>query len=153
VVDTRYAEDLAVGSVLDLGTYRVGVEEIIEFAQQWDPQVFHIDQVAAQAGFFGDVIASGVHSVAIFQRLSVLGAYRHWAVIAGRRVVAEFPAPVRSGLLTASLIIERVELTQPDRGLVVTRGRLVDERDVTVLETTVEALVRRRPGSPHPPLR
>ena len=91
--------------------------------------------------------------MAIFQRLSVLGAYRHWAVIAGRRVVAEFPAPVRSGLLTASLIIERVELTKPDRGLVVTRGRLVDERDVTVLETTVEALVRRRPGSPHPPLR
>ena len=41
-------------------------------------------QQFAAEGFFGGVIASGMHSLAIYQRLAVLGAYRHWWVVAGR---------------------------------------------------------------------
>lgn len=142
-----YAEDLVVGSVHDLGTYRVTLREILDFAEQWDPQVFHVDQAAAEEGFFGEVIASGVHTVAIAQRLAVLGAYRHWSVIAGRRVSAEFPRPVRPGdTLAGSLTIERVAPSGPGRSLVVTRGLLAAEGG-TVLDTAVEAYVRRRPES------
>ena len=97
MAEPLYAEDLVVGSVHGLGTYQVTLQEILDFAEKWDPQVFHVDRAAAEAGFFGEIIASGVHTVAIFQRLAVRGAYRHWSVIAGRRVSAEFPAPVRPG--------------------------------------------------------
>ena len=49
-------------------------EEIVDFASRWDPQPFHVDDEWARDGVFGEVIASGVHSFAIFQRLAVLGA-------------------------------------------------------------------------------
>lgn len=71
---TVYAEDLAVGDILDLGSYKMTVEDLHEFSVQWDPQRFHIDEEFAQKGHFGGIIASGIHSLAIFQRLAVLGA-------------------------------------------------------------------------------
>ncbi len=145
MAEPLYAEDLVVGSVHDLGTYQVTLQEILDFAEQWDPQIFHVDVQAANAGFFGEIIASGVHTVAIAQRLAVRGAYRHWSVIAGRRVSAEFPKPVRPGdTVAGSLTVERVTPTGPGRSLVVTRGRLTTDGE-TVLDTTVEAYVRRRP--------
>jgi acyl dehydratase len=144
-VSVRYADDLSAGDEFDLGSYQVSLAEILEFAEQWDPQFFHVDESAAADGFFGGVIASGVHTVAIFQRLAVLGAYRHWAVIAGRRVTAELPAPLTPGLtVTGTLWIDRVRITRPDRALVTTRGRLAGPDGVPVLHTTVEAYVRRR---------
>ena len=148
MADLLCAEDLVAGSVHDLGSYDVGLEEILQFAAHWDPQVFHVDRAAAESGFFGGVIASGVHTVAIYQRLSVLGAYRHWAVIAGRRVTSEFPAPVRPGTLTGSLTIQQVTPTRTDRSLVTTRGALTGPDDEIVLLITVEAYVRRRLDAP-----
>ena len=145
VAQPLYAEDLVVGSVYDLGSYEVSLAEILDFARRWDPQVFHVDQAAAAAGFFGGVIASGVHTVAIYQRLSVLGPYRDWAVIAGRRVITEFPAPVRPGVLTGSLTIEQVTPARPDRSLVTTSGGLTGPDGAPVLRSTVDAFVRRRP--------
>jgi len=140
-----HAEDLAAGDVFDLGSYHVTLAEILEFAGQWDPQVFHVDESAAEEGYFGTIIASGVHTVAIYQRLAVLGAYRNWAVIAGRRVTAELPAPLTPGrTVTGTLWIDRVTSTRSDRAMVVTRGRLVDPDGTVVLDTTVEAYVRRR---------
>lgn len=140
-----FAEDLTEGDEFDLGTYRVGLDEILGFARQWDPQVFHVDESAAAEGFFGEVIASGVHTIAIYQRLAVLGAYGRWAVIAGRRVTAELPAPVTPGLTVAgTLWIDRITTTRPDRSMVLTRGRLAGPEGVPVLQTTVEAYVRRR---------
>ena len=82
-----YAEDLPVGSTVELGSHAVTLEEMLEFARQWDPQGFHTDPEVAAAGHFGEVIASGIHTLGIYQRLSVEGAVGRWAVIAGRRVV------------------------------------------------------------------
>lgn len=142
-----YAEDLPVGSVLELGSYTPTEHEIIEFATNWDPQAFHIDPEVAERGFFGQVIASGIHTTAIFQRLAVLGAYRHWAVVAGRRITdIELPAPVTPGLeLHASLEILEVEHRRPDRSLVRARGRLTATTG-TVMTKTVEMYVTRRPA-------
>ena len=62
-----YAEDLVIGSAWDLGSYVVTEPEIIEFARQWDPQGFHVDPDVAAAGYFGGIIASGIHTMAIFR--------------------------------------------------------------------------------------
>ena len=76
---------------------------------RWDPQDFHIDRAAAADGHFGEVIASGVHTLAIFQRLAVDAVYRDWAVIGGRRLSdIEFLGPVRPGTtLIGTLRIEK----------------------------------------------
>jgi acyl dehydratase len=147
-MEQRYAEDLRVGQTIDLGSYTASADEIIQFAQRWDPQGFHTDPVVAAEGIFGEVIGSGIHSLAIFQRLAVLGAYRHWAMIAGRRVGGiELSSPLRPGMqVTGSVTIEDVQNTRGDRALCVLRGRLTHQQNV-VLEAVFESYVRRRP--PH----
>ena len=62
-------EDLPKGTVIDLGSYEVTEDDIVDFGKRWDPQVFHIDPVAAVDSPFGGLIASGWHTVSIWCRL------------------------------------------------------------------------------------
>ena len=66
-----YWEDFAVGQVRDLGTITPTREDIIAFAQQFDPQPFHLDDEAAKASVFGALSASGWHTCAMAMRLMV----------------------------------------------------------------------------------
>jgi acyl dehydratase len=70
---TWYFEDFIPGSVIPLGQRTVTEEEIIHFAQQFDPQSFHVDKDAAKASIFGGVIASGWHTCSMIMRMVVDG--------------------------------------------------------------------------------
>jgi acyl dehydratase len=146
-VSMLYAEDLEaqLGSSIDLGAYTPTENEIIEFASLWDPQAFHVDPKVASSGHFGELIASGIHTLAIFQRLAVLGAYQHWAVIAGRRISAvEFTAPVTAGLtVQGSLVIDRIDHVKADRAFVSTRGSMI-AGSVQIMTLVVDTYLRRR---------
>lgn len=145
----QYAEDLTVGDVIDLGSHTVEESELLDFATAWDPQDFHIDHAVAEKGYFGGLIASGVHSIAVLQRLSVLGAYRNLSVIGGRSLRdVQFRRPVRPGdTLTGTMRVEGVELDDRGRGLVTSTGHLRDPEGNVVLEMVTEAYVRRRPAA------
>jgi acyl dehydratase len=121
-----HAEELPVGTPIDLGEYTITREEIVDFALAWDPQTFHTDEASAAAGSFGGLIASGIQTLGVYQRLAVLGALRTWAVVAGRTLrEIQFPAPVRPGMtLHGTLVVEDVALTRPDMALVTQRGTL-----------------------------
>ena len=82
------AEEMPLGVEIDCGSYELTEQEIIEFGTLWDPQYFHIDPDAAAHSTFGGVIASGVHTTAIFQRLATLAVYNRYDVIAGREIGA-----------------------------------------------------------------
>jgi acyl dehydratase len=66
-------DDLAVGSVFDIGPYTMSREEILAFAREYDPQPFHIDEQGAAQSIYGGIIASGWHTAAIAQKLLVNG--------------------------------------------------------------------------------
>jgi acyl dehydratase len=141
-----YAEDLLVGSTHDLGEHQVTLEEILSFAELWDPQPFHVDAEAAANGYFGGLIASGLHTLGVFQRLAVLNAYRHWAIIAGLRIHdVSLPAPVRPGaVLAGRIVIDEMRYVGSDRALMTKRGQL-HLRSTLVMEAIFEAYIRRRP--------
>ncbi|GAA2365885.1 MaoC/PaaZ C-terminal domain-containing protein [Dactylosporangium salmoneum] len=143
----RYAEDLAPGETIAFGSYTVTRAEIVAFAEQWDPQSFHVDAEAAARGRFGDVIASGLHTLGVFQRLSVLSAESQWAVIAGVRLVdVRFPRPVRPGVtLTGGVRIESVDVDPSRRRALLVKAGWLDDEEGRVLELRSEALVRCRP--------
>ncbi len=65
----KYFEDIEVGEVWDLGQRVVEAAEIVEFASKYDPQPFHTDAAAAEASFFGGLIASGWHTCAMVMEL------------------------------------------------------------------------------------
>ena len=46
------------------GTILITESEIIEFAEKYDPQPFHIDPKAASKSYFGSIISSGFMTVA-----------------------------------------------------------------------------------------
>ena len=79
-----YAEDLAVGQRFEFGSYTISEEEILRFAQQYDPVPIHIDKEAAAKGPFGGLIASGFNTLAIYQRLIVEAVWSKVAGIVGR---------------------------------------------------------------------
>lgn len=143
-----HAEDLEPGATFALGSYDITRDEIVAFARQWDPQAFHVDDEVAAAGFFGEVIASGVHSVAVLQRLCVLGAYDDWAVVAGRDMRdLRFRRPVRPGMhLVGSLEVAEVDLARADRATVAVRASLSADDDVVLsLRTRMDVWRRGHP--------
>jgi len=67
----KYYEDYEVGQTEEFGERTVTKEEIIEFAEKYDPQSFHIDEEAAKETRFGGLAASGWHTAAICMRMYV----------------------------------------------------------------------------------
>ncbi len=140
------AEDMPVGEEIDCGSYEVTEDEIVEFASAWDPQYFHVDRDLAAHSDFGGLIASGLHTASIFQRLAATGVYQRYDVVAGREIhTMRFLRPVRAGdVLTCTVVVRSVEPAAPGRCLVRILGALRNQQDRPVLELQVDSLVRSR---------
>lgn len=142
----RHAEDFAVGERQELGSRVLTAEEVKAFAADWDPMPFHLSDEAAAAGPFGELVASGLHSIAVFTRLFADGITSRSAVIAGRGVDrVRLRRPVRPGVeLTAAATVAHVELREDGRGVVRWSGELRDGAGELLLTLEIEGLVRRR---------
>ncbi len=145
--DRVYAEDLPVGETLELGSHTMTLDEMLDFARQWDPQDFHTDLEVGRSGHFGEVIASGLHTLGVFQRLSVAAAVGRWAVVAGRQIrELRFPAPVVAGdVLHASMTVQSVTPSRPGRALAIIDARVRRDDGTTVLTAVFETYLRTRP--------
>jgi acyl dehydratase len=147
-----YADDLVVGTVYELGCWFVSSQEIVDFAEAWDPQSFHLDREAGRQSRFGTIIGSGLHTLAILQRMAVDAVYSRWAVIAGRVMNdIQFTAPLRPDTtMTGTLTITAVVPVSPHRSLVRKRG-IIRDADVQVLSMELETYVaRQNPLEPRP---
>jgi acyl dehydratase len=140
------AEDMPVGEELECGSYAVTEQEIVAFASHWDPQYFHVDRDAAEHSDFGGLIASGLHTAAIFQRLAATAVYQRYDVVAGKQIHGmRFLRPVRAGdVLSCSVLVRSVEPDGRGRCLVRMAGRLRNQDGLPVLELEVDSLVRSR---------
>ena len=68
-IATRYWEDLQAGESYCSRELEVSRDEIVEFASKYDPQYFHMDPEKAKQSHFGEVVASGVHILALWRIL------------------------------------------------------------------------------------
>lgn len=146
--DRLWADDLSVGQIFEFGTHHVSEDELLDFARAWDPQDFHVDKAVAERGPYGGLIASGLHTMSIYQRLNVTGVLNNWRVIAGKRLGdVEFLRPVRPGdTLTGSTVIDAIEFDDRARALVTSSAELRNGDGKPVMRTVVEAYVHARPG-------
>lgn len=64
-----YWEDFPVGQTMEFGGQTVQREAVLEFARQFDPQPFHVDEDAAKESLFGGLCASGWHTCAMTMRM------------------------------------------------------------------------------------
>ncbi|EDP61586.1 hypothetical protein BAL199_07868 [alpha proteobacterium BAL199] len=144
----KFAEDYKAGDTLDLGSFDVTREEIVEFAQKYDPFPFHIDDEAAKATVFGGIISSGWLTALVWLRLmhknfvcyeTVLGSPGHEEMV--------WPTPVRPGdRLTGTVEIKesRVSKSKPDLGFVRYTAKLTNQNNDEVFMTTSTLIVKSR---------
>jgi acyl dehydratase len=67
----EWFDDLKLGMRFRSGEATVTADDIKRFASEFDPQPFHLDEVAAEATAFKGLAASGWHTAAIAMRLAV----------------------------------------------------------------------------------
>lgn len=70
-VEDRYFEDYVPGAVYVYGSITMTREDILRFADEFDPQSIHNDPQAARQGPFGGLIASGWHTCSVTMRMYV----------------------------------------------------------------------------------
>jgi acyl dehydratase len=145
----RYFEDFVEGSSIDLGTFSLTADEIMEFASRYDPQPMHVDPAAARQSIYGGLIASGWHTAARYMRL-VVDNVLHGTVSLGSPGVDQLRwlKPVRPGdILQARFhILEtRESNSRPDRGIVRSRGEVVNQAGDVVMTCEAVNFFGRRP--------
>jgi acyl dehydratase len=142
-----YFDDLKVGDSFETATHALDADQIKAFAQQFDPQPFHLDDAAARQSIFGALAASGWHTAAITMRLLVTSGPPLANGILGAGAEVEWKAPTRPGDV---LHVESEVLTltpsrsRPDRGVVVLRSRTLNQRGDVVQTLTATLMVPRR---------
>jgi acyl dehydratase len=145
-----YLEDIAVGQTYATGTVEVEAEKVKAFAAEFDPQPFHLDEVAGRASMFGGLVASGWHTAAITMRLLVDGEFQIAGGLIGLGVEeVRWPRPVRPGdvLRVESEVLDvRPSKSQPDRGIVKMRNTTLNQAGEPVMVQVVNIIAPRRPS-------
>jgi len=133
-MDETY-EAVDIGHTREFGTYEVTREEIVSFAEQYDPQPFHVDEQAARESMFGGLVASGWHTCAMTMRLLVDNYLSEAGCLGSPGVEClRFRAPVRPGdALSVRIEHVRKEPWDDDRGVVYTDIETHNQDDRTVL--------------------
>ena len=129
-IEQMYLEDLRVGQNFTSGTYVMEAARIKEFAAEFDPQPFHLDERAAQASIFKGLAASGWHTAAVAMRLVVTGGLPFANGLVGLGGEIAWPRPTRPGdiLHVESEIVEITpSRSKPHQGIVTVRGTMFNQ--------------------------
>ncbi|SRR5258708_2424807 len=144
-----YLEDFHIGQRFTSATHVMDADEIKAFARQFDPQPFHLDEEAAQATFFGGLVASGWHTAAVTMRLQVESGLPIAGGMIGIGGEMSWPRPTRPGDILR-VVSEILEVTpsrsRPDRGTVRVRSETRNQRDEVVQILDARLVVPRRVG-------
>ena len=142
-----YFEDFEVGRRFTTASHEIDEAQIVAFAQQFDPQPFHLDAEAAKQTFFGGLAASGWHTASITMRLLVTSGLPIAGGVIGAGGEITWPRPTRPGdvLTVESEVIEvTASRSKPERGIVTIRSDTRNQHDETVQIMIARLVVPRR---------
>jgi len=143
----QYLDDLLVGDQFLSGHYEMTAAEIKAFAEQFDPQPFHLDETAAQDSLFKGLAASGWHTAGITMRLLVK-SLPLVAGIVGAETTTSWPRPTRpDDVLTVVSTIKAIHpsLSKPDRGMITMYSETLNQDNKVVQIMTAKLLAFRKP--------
>jgi acyl dehydratase len=147
----RWFEDFREGEVTGVGPVTVTEDDILSFAQQFDPQPFHVDAEAARESPFGGLIASGWHTAALYMGMFVREVLLDSASLGSPGIEElRWTAPVRPGdtLRGRSRVLEaRPSEKNPKRGTVYSEHEVLNQDDVVVMRFRSYGHFARRPTS------
>jgi len=143
-----YLEDLHVGQRFTSDSFVITEDRIKSFAEEFDPQPFHLDNAAAQNTVFRGLAASGWHTAAVAMKLLVTGGLPLGNGIIGLGGDISWPKPTRPGD-TVHVESEVLEITpsksKPNQAVVRVRSTTLNQDGEAVHQFTSKVLVLKRP--------
>jgi acyl dehydratase len=147
---TLYLEDLHVGQRFTSGQYQMDADRIKEFAQEFDPQAFHLDEEAGRRSVFDGLAASGWHTAAATMRLLVTGGLPFaGGGLVGLGAEISWTRPTRPGdtLRVESEILDILpSRSKPNQAVVKVRSITLNQNGERVQVLTSKMLVFKRPA-------
>ena len=143
----RYLEDFKVGDRFKSNTLKVMEKQVIRFAREFDPQMFHLNRKSARRTIFKGLIASGWHTSAMSMRLFVDTVNFAQGAIGLGVDRLRWPNVVRPGdVLTVETKILRLRRSRsrPGYGIVRLRNVTTNQRGEIVQRMLASAMVPRR---------
>ena len=143
----RSFDQLAPGQVFQLGRLTLPREEVLSFARRFDPQDFHLTEEGGTRSIFGELVASGLHTLcAEFARMIDSGLLADIS-LGGNQMEVRWPAPVRPDeplLLRAEVLELRTSRSRPGVGIAKFRYAAAREADgALVLDALITQFLRR----------
>lgn len=147
----QYFEDIEVGRKARFGHYEVTREEVVAFAERYDPQPFHLSDEAAAETHFGRLSASGWHTCAMTMAMVVENLKAHGQAGLGSPGIDELRwlKPVYPGdTLTCEteVIDKRASRSRPEMGSYRSRMTVLNQHGDPVMTFVSIGLIRTRPA-------
>lgn len=144
-------EDFNIGDTNTFGAYAMSPELIREYAAEWDPQPFHLDEELANASVLGGLCASGWQVCSIINRLQVM-AYANNAAGMGSFGVEQVkwlkPVYATDVLTLRYTVLEkRISSKRPEMGIVRMRWEAINQDGMVKTEMTGTNLIAVRQAS------
>ena len=115
-------EDFDIGSAVQLSAHTFTREEIVGFAERYDPQPFHLSEAAGEASHFGGLVASGWNTCSAMMGILVRDMIADSISMGSPGLDnIRWIKPVRVGdtvRLTVRVLDKRVSKSKPDCGIV-----------------------------------
>ena len=152
-----YFEDFSPGETMTFTASRpVTKDAIVDFAKQFDPQPFHLDEEAAKSSLLGGLCASGWHTCAMVMRLNYDGwIFRTASMGAPGIDEVRWIKPVRPGdtlQMQLKIMDARISRSRPDMGLVGMTGEISNGAgDIVMTQTHTQMIEVRKPEGERTP--
>lgn len=145
----RTFEDLELGEFRKSAPRTVTREEMLDFARKYDPQWFHTDPESAQESVFGEVVASGIHVLALWRQMDhEINWDIDWVCGVGWDEL-RLKRAIRAGdtiHVTSEIVTLQPSRTRTDRGTAMTRYAVVLDDGTEAVTFTSINLVYTRDG-------
>lgn len=145
----QYFEDIAVGTKARFGDYAVTRDEVVAFAEKYDPQPFHLSDEAAARTHFGRLSASGWHTCAMTMAMLVAHLKENRQAGLGSPGIDELRwlKPVYPGdrlRCESEVLDKRRSASRPEMGIFKSRMAVFNQDDVLVMTFVSNGLVETR---------
>ncbi len=144
----RHFEDFRVGDTLTTGGITLTEANIVDYGLRYDPQPIHIDKVAAEAGFYRGLIASGWQVGSLAFRMVWQSGFLYGGSIGSPGVdELRWLKPVRPGdTISVELEVTGTRLSSKgDRGYVNVAFTIKNQKAETVMTMKSVQLIATRP--------
>ncbi len=73
--------------------FKISKNEIFDFAKNYDPMFFHMDESKAEDSIFNELVSSGLHTICIM--LQKMNEFSDWKIATGLEHTVKYLKPVK----------------------------------------------------------